>query len=78
MQDHTRVLTQAVLPEQERCTSLEVVLTALQRQLLEVSAAGAALEEHCSLLDGEAAQLQDHFDAEHQRRLELEVCCLGP
>ena len=41
-----------------------------------VSSAGQALEDHCTGLDGEAAQLQDCFDEEHALRLSLQVCAL--
>ena len=59
-------ISRCLRPSQDRCGKLEQLF-------LGVSSAGQALEDHCTGLDGEAAQLQDCFDEEHALRLRLQV-----
>ncbi len=50
----------------------------MEQLFLGVSAAGQALEVHCTGLDGEAAALQDCYDEEHALRMRLQVCTHAP
>ncbi len=56
---------------QEHCGRVEQLF-------LGVSAAGEALEVHCTGLDGEAAALQDCYDEEHALRMCLQVRAHSP